>query len=157
MLRYEKRYLVFGSIITFIFGIAIGFFRYKTGTLYLLLGLIVGIFIPKITLIFMKNIQISKKEFFDFRTFFITLFLILLFLLGQLFAVSLFENPIDWLFDIISSRKSEAMLLFLMDYLPCVSGGLWIFFNLLDLAFMHFMLLVFTNVEIEKLIKKDKK
>jgi hypothetical protein len=155
-MEIEKRFLKVGLIVSSLFGALFGAQRYDSGIFLLGLDSILAIFIIKVSFWFFKD-SISKKRFYNLKSVRVTLLLVFAFVFGEIFFISLFDNPLEYISDIVNSRASEDIIVLFSDSVDDVKGGWWIFFNLLDLGIMHFVLLVSFNDSFEKRVQKHYK
>ena len=137
-----------GIIITFIFGVLIGVFRYWFGFYVLLQGILAAFGISWLMHKFVK----TGQEVFAQKTFKMALLLFIVFMVGKAVGFGLAQpwfDPLGWFVRVVNGDSSEAVFgiysksgLVHSFFTDGLSGGFWLFLTLFDLVFLFFFLLI---------------
>jgi hypothetical protein len=138
------------------FGVLAGVFRYWFGFFILGQGIFVGWLAPKLVAA-LASVNASNDSGSASLKSFVFIIIILFFLFGQAIGFGLAQpwfEPIAWLDRVLSGRTSEYLFgirlfggVVNQPASLVVDGGFWLFFNLFDLIFMAFFLLIGFNAQ----------
>ena len=159
-MRTDLKWILSSLLVLFVFGMLAGVFRYWFGFFILGQGILVGWLAPKLILV-QSPAKTNKSSNSVALKIFVFITIIIFFLFGQAIGFGLAQpwfEPVAWLDRVLSGRTSEYLfgirMLGGVVNQPAsldIDGGFWLFFNVFDLVFMAFFLLIgFNNQQGDK-------